>query len=153
MRQDVRLHNYYYGCSRGSSVLLIVRVAQVSYWRHYYDYDLTLASINIYPPCLILNLVYTTSPQQPNDGRPFFVASLARPRSAHRSLRRPGRVVADAIELAGLKVRQQGLVNSRQVPPIRCAIRLAVLPMLVRICWFHPKAKSQSSRMRSSCPD
>ena len=43
MRQDVRLRNYYYGCSRGSSVLLIVRVAQVTYWRHYYDYDLSLA--------------------------------------------------------------------------------------------------------------
>ena len=59
MRQDVRLHNYYYGGSRGSSVILIVRVAQVSYWRHYYDYDLTLAIINIYiyPPWLILKLV------------------------------------------------------------------------------------------------
>ena len=81
-----------------------IRVAQVSYWRHYYDYDLTLASINIYPPCLILNFVYTTSPQQPNDGRPFFVASLARPRSAHRSLRSLGRIVADAIELAGRRI-------------------------------------------------
>ena len=91
MRQDVRLHKYYYGCSRGSSVLLIVRVAQVSYLCHYYDYDLHLGSINIYPPCLILNLVYITSPQQPNDGRPLFSASLARPRSPHRTLRRPGR--------------------------------------------------------------
>ena len=48
MRQDVRLDNHYYGCSRGSSVILIVRVAQVSHWRHYYDYDLALASFNIY---------------------------------------------------------------------------------------------------------
>ena len=31
---------------RVAQVLLIVRVAQVPYWRHYYDYDLTLASIN-----------------------------------------------------------------------------------------------------------
>ena len=78
MRQDVRLHNYYYGCSRGPSVLLIVRVAQVSYWCHHCDYDLILASINIYPPCLILNLVYITSPQQPNDGRPHLFANYVR---------------------------------------------------------------------------
>ena len=80
MRQDVRLHNYYYGCSRGPSVLLIVRVAQVSYWRHYYDYDLSLASINIYTLCLILNLVYITSPQQPNDGRPHHFANYKQKR-------------------------------------------------------------------------
>ena len=79
MRQDVRLRNYYYRCSRVPSVLLIDRVAQVSSWCHHYDYCLTRASINIYiyidPPCLILNLVYITSPQQPNDGRPHYFAN------------------------------------------------------------------------------
>ena len=153
MRQDVRLYKYYYGCSRGSSVLLIVRVAQVSYLCHYYDSDLPLGNINIYPPCLILNFVYITSPQQPNYGRPLFSASLARPRSPHRTLRRPGRSRRGCDRAGRTESSSARFGQLSTSSPIRCASRLAVLPMSVRICWFHPKAKSQSSRMRSSCPE
>ena len=153
MRQDVRLRNYYYGCSRGSSVLLIVRVAQVTYWRHYYDYDLSLACFQyISSVSHFKSRLHHGPNNQMMDGHFCPHRSFANAlRIAHSE--GPVAVVADEIELAGLNVRHQGLVNSRQVPPIRCAIRLAVLPMLVRICWFHPKAKSQSSRMRSSSPD
>ena len=90
MRQDVRLRNYYYGCSRGSSVLLIVRVAQVTYWRHYYDYDLSLACFQyISSVSHFKSRLHHGPNNQMMDGH--FSASLVRQRSPHRSLRRPGR--------------------------------------------------------------
>ena len=52
----------------------------MSYWCHHCDYDLILANINIYSPCLIINLVYITSPQQPNDGRPHHFANYKQKR-------------------------------------------------------------------------
>ena len=170
MRQDVRLHNYYYGCSRGSSVLLIVRVAQVTYWRHYYDYDLSLACFQyISSVSHFKSRLHHGPNNQMMDGHffriarsPTLSASLTpKARSRRRGCDRAGRtesssagfgqlstsstnslchsagraahvsphllvpsegpvaVVADAIELAGLEVGQQGLVLSRQVPPIR----------------------------------